>query len=190
MAFEINFNKYTSSDKYVVFTGRICAKPDTATWNNFQYIGRSENFYTYGGFTRQVSLSWTVVAQSKQELIPMYKKLNYLASSLTPYYTPKGYMTGNLVQLTVGGYIYEQVGIITSLTYDIPEDSPWEIGISDTGDYDPTVKELSHIIRVTGFSFTPLQDFIPSVQPVGDWNGPSRYIALDDGGGNNNYDHR
>jgi hypothetical protein len=52
-----------------------------------------------------MSLSWTVVAQSKQELIPMYKKLNYLASSLTPDYSPNGYMRGNLVQLTVGGYV-------------------------------------------------------------------------------------
>jgi hypothetical protein len=159
-----------------------------ATWNPTTYLGRGENFYTYNNFTRIISMGWTVAAQSKQELIPMYKKLNYLASSLTPYYTSKGYMTGNLVQLTVGGYVYEQVGIINSLTYDIPEESPWEIGINDTGDYDSTVKELSHIIRVTNFSFTPIQDFIPSVQPVGDWNGPSRYIALDDGGGNNNYD--
>jgi len=185
-------NSNPSQKTFIHFRAFIDSFSDSynATWNPTTYLGRGENFYTYGNYTRTISMGWTVAAQSKQELIPMYKKLNYLASSLTPYYTPKGYMTGNLVQLTVGGYIYEQVGIITSLTYDIPEDSPWEIGISDTGDYDPTVKELSHIIRVTGFSFTPLQDFIPSVQPVGDWNGPSRYIALDDGGGNNNYDHR
>jgi hypothetical protein len=131
-------------------------------------------------------MGWTVAAQSKQELIPMYKKLNYLASSLTPYYTGKGYMAGNLVQLTVGGYLYETVGIINSLTYDIPEESPWEIGINDVGDYDSSVKELPHIIRVTNFSFTPIQNFIPSVQPQDDENGLSRYISLDDGS-NNNY---
>jgi hypothetical protein len=42
------------------------------------------------------------LAQSKQELIPMYKKLNYLASQLTPDYSPSGYMRGPLVKLTVG----------------------------------------------------------------------------------------
>jgi hypothetical protein len=161
-----------------------------ATWNPVTYLGRGENFYTYSNYTRNVSMGWTVAAQSKQELIPMYKKLNYLASSLTPYYTPKGYMTGNLVQLTVGGYLYEQVGIINSITYDIPEESPWEIGLSDknTGGEDSTVKELPHIIRVTNFSFTPIQDFIPSLQS-GE-NGSSRYISLADGDGfkNNNYD--
>ena len=157
-----------------------------ATWNPVTYLGRGENFYTYSNYTRNISMGWTVAAQSKEELIPMYKKLNYLASSLTPYYTPDGYMTGNLVQLTVGGYLYEQVGIINSLTYDIPEESPWEIGIRDIGGYDSTVKELPHIMRVTNFSFTPIQDFIPSVQPVGNEDGLSRYISLANGEGNDN----
>jgi hypothetical protein len=138
----------------------------TADWNAFKYLGRGENFYTYQGFTRQISLSWTVAAQSKQELIPMYKKLNYLASSLTPDYSPQGYMRGNLAQLTVGGYIYEQPGIITGLTYDIQEDTPWEIGINTEGTDDGTVKEMPHIIRVSGFTFIPIQDFVARKQEL------------------------
>jgi hypothetical protein len=72
-------------------------------------------------------------------------------------------MRGNLVQLTVGGYLYEQPGIITSLTYDVPTESPWEIGINDEGEPDPSVNELPHIIRVTGFNFIPIQNFVPSI---------------------------
>ena len=161
-----------------------------ANWNPVTYLGRGENFYTYSNYTRAISMGWTVAAQSKEELIPMYKKLNYLASSLTPDYTSKGYMAGNLVQLTIGGYLYETVGIINSITYDIPEESPWEIGINDTGGDDTSVKELSHIIRVTNFSFTPIQDFIPSVQPVGNQDGLSRYISLADGEGSNNTNYK
>jgi hypothetical protein len=182
----------------------------SSTWNGFNYLGRGEQFYTYGGFTRQMSLSWTVVAQSKQELIPMYKKLNYLASSLTPDYSPNGYMRGNLVQLTIGGYVYEQPGFITALTYDVPSESPWEIGLgsSEAGNEDSSVKELPHMIKVTGFSFTPIQRFIPRLQnntyafnnnttgSVEDdfgfvsTYGPERYIALANGANtvNNNYD--
>jgi hypothetical protein len=182
----------------------------SSTWSGFNYLGRGEQFYTYGGFTRQMSLSWTVVAQSKQELIPMYKKLNYLASSLTPDYSPNGYMRGNLVQLTVGGYVYEQPGFITALTYDVPSESPWEIGLgsSEAGNEDSSVKELPHMIKVTGFSFTPIQKFIPRIQnntyafnnnttgSVEDdfgfvsTYGPERYIALANGTNtaNNNYD--
>ena len=139
----------------------------TANWNGFSYLGRGEQFYTYGGFTRQISLSWTVAAQSKEELIPMYKKLNYLASTLAPDYSPNGYMRGNLVQLTIGGYLYEQPGFITSLTYEMGEDSPWEIGIGSTdGSEDGTVKELTQIIKVSGFTFTPIQKFIPRKQEL------------------------
>jgi hypothetical protein len=168
-----------------------------ANWNSFQYLGRGENFYTYGGFTRQISLSWTVAAQSKEELIPMYKKLNYLASTLAPDYSPNGYMRGNLVQLTIGGYLYEQPGFITGLTYEMGEDSPWEIGIGTEKTNpkgDPTVKELCQIIRVTGFSFTPIQNFVPRLQSnsfgsdatgFAETYGPERFIALNNGISNN-----
>jgi hypothetical protein len=137
-----------------------------ADWSPFKYLGRGENFYTYNGFTRTISLSWTVAAQSKQELMPMYKKLNYLASTTAPDYSPQGYMRGNIVQLTVGGYVYEQPGIITSLTYDIQDDSPWEIGIDTDGNIDNSVKQMPHIIRVSSFNFIPIQNFIPSKQSL------------------------
>jgi hypothetical protein len=139
----------------------------SANWGSVKYLGRGENFYNYTGFDRKISLSFTVAAQSKEELIPMYKKLNYLASNLAPDYSPFGYMRGPLVQLTVGGYLYEQVGFITSLTYDIPNDSPWEIGINDQGNNDSSVKELPHRISVSSFSFTPIHNFVPGKQGLG-----------------------
>jgi hypothetical protein len=168
-----------------------------ADWQPTKYIGRGENFYTYGGFDRKVSLSWTVAAQSKIELIPMYKKLNYLASVCAPDYSKNGYMRGNLVTLTVGGYFYEQPGIITSLSYEMNEDNDtWEIGINDTdGGNDSSVKELPHIIRVKGFNFIPIHDFVPRLQQ-NKFNGPKnsvseygdeRYIALS-AGYTTNYD--
>ena len=145
--------------------------------------------------------------------MPMYKKLNYLASNLMPDYSNSGYMRGPLLQLTVGGYLYEQVGFITSLTYEIPQESTWEIGINDKGGKDRSVKELSHIIKVQA-SFTPIHNFVPAKQSLTFDNqllatvknasgsnitvskgfangyGPERFIALSAGSGsqNNNYD--
>ena len=178
-----------------------------ASWGSVRYLGRGENFYNYNGFGRTISLSFTVAAQSKEELIPMYKKLNYLASNLTPDYSPFGHMRGPLVQLTMGGYLYEQVGFISALTYDIPDDSPWEIGIDDRGNSDNNVKELPHRINVSSFQFTPIYDFRPGKQGLGfnkqGFNvsgsaatgfvssyGSQRYIALAAGEGpnDNNYD--
>jgi hypothetical protein len=99
-------------------------------------------------------------------------------------------MRGNLVQLTIGGYLYEQPGFITGLTFDMSE-STWEIAINDKGQgTDGTVKELPHIIKVTGFSFTPIHRFIPKKQQLtfgADGNGfvessgDQRFIALANG---------
>jgi hypothetical protein len=182
-----------------------------ADWGSVRYLGRGEKFYNYNGFDRTISLSFTVAAQSKPELIPMYKKLNYLASNLAPDYSPYGYMRGPLVQLTMGGYLYEQPGFITALTYDVPNDTTWEIGINDEGNYDNSVKELPHRISVSSFQFTPIHNFIPGKQGLGFNNlgfnasgssaqgsatqyGPERYIALATGDSKgkilNNYDSK
>jgi hypothetical protein len=166
----------------------------TADWTSNKYMGRGEDFYTYNGFGRTISLSFTVAAQSKQELIPMYQKLNYLASNLTPDYSPSGYMRGPLVQLTMGGYLYEQVGFITALTYDVPNDTTWEIGINTSGGSDDNVKELPHRINVSSFNFTPIHNFVPQKQGLTFVNGrgkvtgfdQQRYIALSNGD-NTNY---
>jgi hypothetical protein len=171
----------------------------SSNWDATKYIGRGENFYTYSGFDRKVSLGWTVAAQSKIELIPMYKKLNYLASVCAPDYSTNGYMRGNIVTLTIGGYFYEQPGIITGLNYEMnSENESWEIGINDEGNSDPSVKELPHLIRVTGFNFIPIHTFVPRLQQNSGfttWDGDllndtltygkERFIALTAGQGSN-----
>jgi hypothetical protein len=124
----------------------------TAEWDAQKYMGRAESFYKYNGFGREINIGFTVAVQSKAEMTTTYNKLNYLASSLAPTYTEQGYMAGNLSKITVGTYIYEQYGIIKSLSYDISDESPWEI-ISD---------ELPMIIKAT-MTFTPIHNFRPEV---------------------------
>ena len=162
-------NKKPDQRVYIHFRAFLDSMDDqyTAEWNDFKYMGRGEKFYRYNGFTRTINLGWTVAAQSKEELIPMHQKLNFLASSLAPDYSDNGYMRGNLAVLTVGGYLFEQPGIINSINYGIPTESPWEIGINDLKNgfnSDHTVKEMPHIIKVTGFSFTPIHQFVPRLQ--------------------------
>jgi hypothetical protein len=162
--------------KYMHFRAFIDSFSDNygAEWNSINYMGRAEKFYKYKGFDRSINMSFTVVAQSKPEITAMYDKLNFLASSLAPEYldsVTSGYMAGNIAYLTLGGYIYEQPGIITQLTYDIPEESPWEIGIDVEGNDTQgteagrkSVRQLPHIIRVTNFQFIPIHTFRPEKQ--------------------------
>ena len=175
-------NNGTGVSNYIHFRAFLEGFSDnySANWSDTQYVGRGEKFYNYGGFNREISMGWTVYAQSKAELIPMYKKLNYLASSLAPDYSSGGFMRGSLARLTVGGYLYNQLGIIKGLTYTIPDESTWEIGIDEEGKYDNSVKELAHMIKVSGFTFIPIQDNVPQ-------KGKSKFIALSNGT-NTNWD--
>lgn len=152
----------------------------TSNWGDTQYVGRGDKFHNYQGFDRSINMSFTVYAQSKAELIPMYEKLNFLASSLAPSYSTGGFMQGNLVYLTMGGYLFKQLGFIKSLTYTVPQESTWEIGIGDDGGFDNNVKELPHMIKVTGLSFTPIHDFLPrKAKPYNQRD--TRFIALANG---------
>ena len=183
-----------------------------ASWKGQKYMGRGEELYKYDVFNRDISVSFTVVAQSKEELYPMYRKLNFLASSLAPTYTKAGYMAGNLSKMTVGGYLYEQPGFISSVDYDVPNDTPWEIGIpsGDTansvgnqGFEDSALKEMPHRIEVS-LNFTPIHKFRPSINTITTPNnansglkdtntyGNERFIAIADGSGlnHNGYDVR
>ena len=173
-----------------------------ANWKGQKYMGRAEEFYKYDGFGRDISIDFTVAAQSKEELIPMYRKLNFLASSLAPSYTNSGYMAGNMSQMTVGGYLFEQPGIIESVNYEIPTESPWEIAIpvqQEGGENfeNSKLKELPHIINVS-IKFTPIHKFRPAIMDVkGNKNttgmldnnkyGNEKYIALSDGAEDDGY---
>ena len=184
----INNNNSGASNTYIHFRAFIDDFSDayTAKWDSVQYIGRGEEFHNYKGFGREISMGWTVYAQSKAELMPMYQKLNYLASTLAPDYTRAGFMRGNIAKLTMGGYLYNQPGIIKSINYGIPQESPWEIAIGVDGKTDPSVKQLPHMIKVTGFTFIPIHSFVPA-KANSITNPTQKYIALANSTGITNY---
>jgi hypothetical protein len=125
----------------------------TGNWSDYSLLGRGERFYSYNGFNREITLSFTTHAQSLAERDVMYSKLNYLASSLAPDYAGTGIMKGNFAVLQIGNYLPTQTfGILKSMTFDIPNNSPWDIDA-----------QMPHMIKVTGVSFTPIHNFIPQI---------------------------
>ena len=105
-----------------------------------------------------ISLGFTVVADNSTNLLKMYEQLNTLVSSLAPTYTLQGYMAGNLHKITIGNYISNQYGIISGMSLDIMEESPWNVKSQDPG------KELPMYIKVSGIKFTPIHNFRPESQ--------------------------
>lgn len=157
-----------------------------ATWNETSYMGRGNKFYTYDGFTRDISMGFDVIASSRYEQASMYDKLNYLASVITPNYSNAGYMRGNVIKLTVGDYLNDVYGILRSITYAIPQESPWDIGRKNDNSLDSSGSlQLPHYIQVSNFSFTPIHSFRESLVPTSYVNGTdsktNNYISMGPG---------
>ena len=162
--FEVIDNANPNFSTFIHFRAFLGAINDnfTADWGATKYIGRGENFYTYNGFSRDISFTYKVMAQSRAEMKSIYQKLQYLASSLAPDYS-NGYMKGNLVRLTIGDYLYIVPGIITNLTYNIPEEASWEIALSEPENGgDAGLMETPKYFDVN-VSFTPIHDFVPQL---------------------------
>ena len=152
-----------------------------AEWNSQRYMGRGENFYTYQGFTREVGFTFKVAAQSVQEMEKLYQKLNYLASTLHPNYSPGGFMSGTIHQLTIGEYFYRMPGIIKTMNITVDDNYPWEIKMkqpelfiqdtissavgqtpknSDVANNDRGQMEVPQILNIQ-MSFNPIYNKLP-----------------------------
>jgi hypothetical protein len=214
-AFEtINNEDFLSSTK-VHFRAFLTNFTDnhSSEWNSQKYMGRGENFYAYQGFTRDVSFQFKVAAQSKQEMLPLWQKLNYLASSLYPdYQTGTSFMRGNLHKLTIGEYFYRTPGILKSMNISIDDNYPWEIKYSEpetqkifaTQDFtnttnpgsdsfinsnsDADMMELPQVINVS-CTFTPILNELPSLSKLTE-NGGGKHMLISDHGFQENFINR
>jgi hypothetical protein len=88
--------------------------------------------------------------------------------------------------MTVGDYIYEQYGFISSITYDVPQDSSWDLSLNpqnlEISRDDLNPDELPFMIKVTGLKFTPIHNFRPEIATNGTLNKGNknqRYITND-----------
>ena len=163
-----------TTSEYLFFRAYLTNIGDSfkSDWQPYKYVGRAENFYRYGGFSRDVSLSFTIYAHSREEMIPLYEKLNALVGTTAPRYSDKGYMLGNFIKLTVGTYFNSVPGIINSITLKPSFEAGWDINRDASGN-PLTYKEGRGTYKTTGYvgqvprmieidlSFTPIHSFTP-----------------------------
>jgi len=125
------------NSKYIPFRATVkgISEGNTAFWDELRFIGRSDQIYSYNGFSRTLSFTFNVVINSVKELLPSWKKINYLASAVKP----SNYTTGQNVNqkfnrfivppmfmLTIGDLYKYQPMVITSINVNIPDDASWE----------------------------------------------------------------
>tara|TARA_R110000868_G_scaffold88724_5_gene247228 strand:- start:3165 stop:5012 length:1848 start_codon:yes stop_codon:yes gene_type:complete len=184
--FEAIENNSTSQSWAIFFRAMLSGFSDNhqASINAFKYIGRGEDFYTYQGVSRAISFSFKIGVQSRNELKPLYTKLNHLISQVYPDYSSKfKIMRAPIVRLTIGDYLHRVAGMLENVSITVDDNVPWEINYENSKD----VKQLPQVINVQ-CSFKPIQDFLPrrennevyNVPFIGKQNG-SDYVSISDG---------
>jgi hypothetical protein len=145
-----------NSKEKLSFSAYINGFKDTSSpeYSDIKYIGRSEHFYVYTGFKRDVSFNFQIPCYNFQELRSKHTSLATLMSSTMGQYNDTK-LGGVICKLKLGNYINNQPGFITNISYDVPNDSSWDID-----------EQLAHNINVS-VGFTLIHDFLPSFNNSG-----------------------
>lgn len=126
------------NEKYIPFRATVkgISESNNALWDELRFMGRSDALYSYTGFTRNLSFSFTVVVNSLVELYPVWNRINYLASSVKPSgYTKKlqndgitnRFVIPPMFMLTIGDLYKYQPIVITTVSITVPENASWEV---------------------------------------------------------------
>jgi len=127
------------NDKYIPFRATIrgIQETDSANWEELSFIGRADRLYSYSGFNRSLTFSFTVHISSIIELAPTWQRINYLMSLVKPAsYTsaatnrnlnlPARFMIPPMVMVTIGDMYKNQPIVIGSAGISIPDSALWE----------------------------------------------------------------
>ena len=121
---------------YIFFRAYIDGLTESVSpnWNPTNYIGRSEPVYVYQSAEREINFNLKLFAHTPDEFSMIYTKINRLTSLAYPEYKKDDQsrlrMKPPLTKMRIGEMFGRQnnelTGFIKSLSYNIPEESPYE----------------------------------------------------------------
>jgi hypothetical protein len=148
------------TDDIIVFRATLTNLGDSfnANWTPVNMIGRADPNYIYTGFSRDLSISFDIYATDRDEMQPIYRKLNALAGYTAPTYDPETIaMEGPWMRITIGDLFNQTPVVLNSVSYDYGvSDAPWEINIEN----DPNMMQVPFKISVT-LSMNVVSDYLP-----------------------------
>ena len=124
-----------TGDTFLYFRGFVTGINEniTPSFNPTQYIGRSEDVYTYQKAERDLSFNLKVYPQNEAEFVAQYEKIDRLTSLAYPKYMDdgEGLMRmqppfTELYMAHIGTRKKGHFGFIKSITYTIPEGGDWD----------------------------------------------------------------
>lgn len=99
------------NNKYIPFRAVLSNIYDnnSAEVEDFSYMGRADKLFIYRGFKRDLTFSLKVYANSIKELIPMWKRINYLVGLTRPSKYTQNTMEANDTSSTIYSTISNSV---------------------------------------------------------------------------------
>ena len=160
----IRFQFYDlNNKKSIVFPAILSGIGDSVTpeYSSEKYIGRPDKVHTYIGADREISFSFNVAATSKQDLIVLWEKMNYLVGLCYPNWkkiSDSNRMDAPFITLTIGDMYDRMPGFLQSLSFTVNDQSTWDI---DEGYQLPKVMDVEctfthigkHILAQQGVHF-------------------------------------
>jgi hypothetical protein len=157
---KLNAGNEDDTDDIIVFRAVIDSISDSfnAAWNGFQLIGRGDQNFQYGGFSRDISITFTVYATDRDEVKPIWRKLNALAGYTAPEYTKDNIaLVAPWMRITIGDLFNQQAVLVKSVNYTLHSaDTTWETNIEQ----DPEMMQTPHKVDVN-MTLTPITDWLP-----------------------------
>jgi len=117
-------------NKAVNFLATLTGLSETfsPSWDSSKFIGNPFSFYTYTGNERALSFSFRVFSLNPKEHKAAWDRLNFLTSLTYPqdYEGDAGYITPPFIRLTLGDMYIKKEGFLSSLSYSVDDNVPWE----------------------------------------------------------------
>ena len=105
------------------------------SWDTNKFIGNPFNFYTYNSIERSVTFTFKVYSNNGNEHISMWERLSFLSSLVYSQGYGKGeikYTIPPFIRFTLGNMYKAKDAFIESMTYTVPDEGNWEIGLYQT----------------------------------------------------------
>ena len=128
---EMDLNRY-----YLVFRAVVTGFTDNhaGQFNPTRFAGRPDKVWTYAGHDRTINMTLTLAAQSRQEMKPMWEKINALMGLTAPDManfehaeSPGVRMLAPMCRVTLGDYLQQAPMILQSCNASYDDKFTWEI---------------------------------------------------------------
>ena len=117
--------------KHIIFPATLKGLNDTFSpdYASERYIGRPDQVWVYQGTNREISFDFSVAAMSRQQLLVVWEKINYLTGLTYPNWVTQGNSTrmqAPFISLTIGDMYNRMPGYLNGLTYDVEDNATWD----------------------------------------------------------------